>query len=99
MAAFQIEITEDARNDLSSYTAFERKTITSEIRDQLTYQPLVETRNRKPLRDNPIAPWELRVDKYRIFYEVDEHGRSVIIVAVGHKEHESLLIRGKKVEI
>ena len=99
MAAYQIEFTEDARTDLSSYTAFERKMIVSEIRDQLTHQPLVETRNRKPLRDNPIAPWELRVDKYRVFYEVDEHGRSVNIVAVGHKEHESLLIRGKKVEI
>jgi mRNA-degrading endonuclease RelE of RelBE toxin-antitoxin system len=59
----------------------------------------VETRNRKPLTDNPIAPWELRVDKYRVFYEVDEHGQSVRIVAVGHKEHEALLIRGKKVEI
>jgi hypothetical protein len=56
MAVYQIEITEDARTDMSSYTAFERKTITSEVRDQLTYQPSVETRDRKPLRDNPIAP-------------------------------------------
>jgi mRNA-degrading endonuclease RelE of RelBE toxin-antitoxin system len=99
MAAYQIEFTEDARTDLSYYTAFERKAIVSEIRDQLTYQPLIETRNRKPLRDNPIAPWELRVDKYRVFYEVDEHGRSVNIVAVGHKDHEALLIRGKKVAL
>jgi mRNA-degrading endonuclease RelE of RelBE toxin-antitoxin system len=99
MAAYQIEFTEDARTDLSFYTAFERKTIVSEIRDKLTYQPLVETRNCKPLRGNPIAPWELRVAKYRVFYEVDENGRSVNIVAVGHKDHEALLIRGKKVEI
>ena len=55
MAAYQIEVTEDARIDLSYYSAFERKVITSEIRVQLTHQPLIETRNRKPLRDNPIA--------------------------------------------
>jgi mRNA-degrading endonuclease RelE of RelBE toxin-antitoxin system len=68
MAAYQIEMTEDARTDLSYYTAFERKTIVSSIRDQLTHQPLVATRNRKPLRDHPIASWELRVDNFRVFY-------------------------------
>ncbi len=55
MAEFQIEITEEARTDLSCYTAFERKIIATAIRDQLTHQPLQETRNRKALRENPIA--------------------------------------------
>jgi len=99
MAAYQIEVTEDARTDLSYYTAFERKRITSEIRAQLTNQPSVATRNRKPLRDNPIARWELRVDKYRIFYEVDDDNQSVTIVATGHKDHEVLVIRGEKVQL
>ena len=34
----------------------------SEMREQLTHQPQVETRNRKLLRDNPVASWELRID-------------------------------------
>jgi len=60
---------------------------------------LVETKNRKSLRDNPIAPWELRIGKYRVFYEVNEPGQMVSIVSVGHKEHNVLLIGGKEVQI
>ncbi len=99
MAAFEVEITEDAKTDMSYYTAFERKTIVSAIKEQLIHTPLLATRNRKPLRDNPIAPWELRVDKFRVFYSADEDSRLVAIVAVGHKEHEQILIRAKKVNL
>jgi mRNA-degrading endonuclease RelE of RelBE toxin-antitoxin system len=99
MATYRIEMTEDAKADLSCYTAFERKLILSEIRGQLTHQPSVITRNRKALRENPIARWELRVDEFRVSYELDEESETVVIVAIGHKEHESLLIRGKKVQL
>jgi mRNA-degrading endonuclease RelE of RelBE toxin-antitoxin system len=99
MAVYQIEVSEDARTDLSYYSTFERKIITSEIRVQLAHQPQVETKNRKPVRDNPIASWELRVGKYRVFYEVAETVRIVAIVAVGHKEHNVLLVRGKEVKL
>ncbi len=99
MAAFIIEVTEEARDDLGFYTAAERKTIASDIRNQLSHQPMIETRNRKHLRDNPIARWELRSGKFRIFYEVDESAQSVVIISVGHKEHNKLYIRGKEVEI
>lgn len=79
--------------------AYERKTIVSAIRDQLTYQPMDATRNRKRLRDNPIARGELRVDKYRVFYEVREDSRLLTVIAVGHKDHESLFIRGARVKL
>ncbi|MGH9766726.1 MAG: type II toxin-antitoxin system RelE family toxin [Blastocatellia bacterium] len=42
---------------------------------------------------------ELRAGKFRIFYEVDESAKSVIIVSVGHKERNKLFIRGKEVGI
>jgi mRNA-degrading endonuclease RelE of RelBE toxin-antitoxin system len=99
MASYRIEVTEEAKIDLSHYTAFERKLIVSEIREQLTDQPLVETRNRKLLRDNPIAAWELRIGKYRVFYEVNNPAKMVGIVSVGHKEHNILFIRDKEVQI
>lgn len=99
MTKYQIEVTAEARTDLNYYTAFERKIITSEIRIQLTYQPLIETKNRKLLRDNPISSWELRVGKYRVFYEVNETAQKVTIMAVGHKEHNVILVRGKEVQI
>jgi mRNA-degrading endonuclease RelE of RelBE toxin-antitoxin system len=99
MAAYEIEVTEDAKLDLLYYSAFERKIIVSEIRAQLGDQPLVETKNRKPLRDNPLASWELRVGRYRVFYAVAKTVRVVAILAVGHKEHNVLLIRGKEVKL
>ena len=99
MAAYQIEVTEEAKIDLSYYTAFERKIITSAIREQLTYQPLVETKNRKPLRNNPVASWELRIDKFRVFYECEEMAQIVTIITVGHKEHNVLFVRGKEVKL
>jgi mRNA-degrading endonuclease RelE of RelBE toxin-antitoxin system len=69
------------------------------MRAQLSDLPAVETRNRKRLRDNPVARWELRSGHYRIFYEVDETARQVIIMAVGHKEHNRLFIRGQEVQL
>jgi mRNA-degrading endonuclease RelE of RelBE toxin-antitoxin system len=94
MAKYEIDITEEAKSDLSHYSAYERKIIVSESRSQLTHEPEVETKNRKRLRDNPIAKWELRVGRFRIFYDVTQ---TVTIVSVGHKEHNVLWVRGKEV--
>ena len=58
----------------------------------------IETRRRKRLRPNPIAPWELTIGRYRVFYEVPEAG-SVKLLALGHKAHNELFIRGRRVEI
>ena len=99
MAEFRIDLTEDAKLDLFHYPVFERKLITLEIRIQLSHQPLVATKNRKRLRTNPVASWELRVGKFRVFYEAEERSRQVTIVAVGHKEHEMLLVRGQEVKL
>ena len=54
------------------------------IEKQLTEQPEVETRNRKPMRPNPLAPWELRLGNIRVYYDIGEEG-IVKIRAVGIK--------------
>jgi hypothetical protein len=52
----------------------------------LVHQPLVETRNRRPVRPNPIAPWP-RIGDLRVSYEMqEEHDPLVTILAVGVKE-------------
>lgn len=62
--------------------------------------PLKETRNRKPLRPNLIAPWELRIGNLRAFYDVTlEHSNIVKILAVGYKEGNTLFIAGKAVKL
>ena len=47
---------------------------------------------------NPVSPWELRIDRFRVFYSIEE-GNEVKVIAVGHKEHNVLFIRGKKIEL
>lgn len=99
MNLYQIELTEEAKKDLFHYNAFVRKIIVSGIREQLSEQPGIETKNRKPLRGSTVAPWEVRIGKYRVFYTSDEMAKSVTVVSIGHKEHNELSIRGKKVEL
>jgi mRNA-degrading endonuclease RelE of RelBE toxin-antitoxin system len=96
---YKIEITEEAKIDLSFFKAYERKTILKNIKDQLSYEPQRETKNRKLLRENPIASYELRIRKYRVFYEVDKDVVTVGVVAVGWKKHNVLYIRGQEVII
>lgn len=56
------------------------------IEKHLTHEPLVETRNRKPMRPNPIAPWELRLGNFRVYYDVEEGDDGKVLVrAVGVK--------------
>ena len=87
-------------------TASDSSRLFDAIRKQLAHQPLVETRNRKPLRPNPIAPWELRVGSLRAFYEVrspeegvEPRGDVVYVLAVGKKERNVLRIAGEILEI
>lgn len=91
---FTIDLTDDALDDLRIFRKFEYQRILAAIEEQLTYQPDVETRNRKPLAPNELATWELRVDPFRIFYDVDYANALVIIIAVGKKEGNRLYIRG-----
>lgn len=95
----RIEVTEVAKLDMAVYRAADRKIILAGIREQLTHQPEAETKNRKRLRDNPVATWELRLGRFRVFYEVDAAADLVSVVSVGHKEHNAVWIRGQEVSL
>ncbi|MGH9845826.1 MAG: type II toxin-antitoxin system RelE family toxin [Blastocatellia bacterium] len=84
--------------------AIERKdhrSIRQAVDEQLTYTPDTVTRNRKPLEEPAPygAAWELRCgpkNRYRVFYEVDPEERAVLILAIGVKERNRLLIGGEE---
>ena len=95
---YRIELTEDAKADLNWFRVHERRIILDGIKANLSYEPLIETRHRKPLEENPLGSWELCVQKYRVFYDV-ERGDMVKIGVIGHKEHNTLYVRGQEVEI
>ena len=67
---------------------------------QLVHQPTVETRNRKPMRPNPVAPWELRIGNLRVYYDVEEEPEpTVFIRAVGIKERNRVRIGKEVIEL
>ena len=94
---FTIIIKPTAEGDILYYRVNEQRTIISGIKIHLLAQPDVASNRKKQLRLNTIAPWELRIDIYRIFYEL--HGAMIFVVAVGHKVHNKLYIRGKEVDL
>ena len=96
---YEIKITEDAKIDLSFFKKHEQKSILRHIQSQLEDEPLTPTKNKKPLRENPIASWELRMDQVRIFYDVKQEVVTVYVISVGKKEHNRLYIRGQEVEL
>ncbi|MGE0086556.1 MAG: type II toxin-antitoxin system RelE/ParE family toxin [Desulfococcaceae bacterium] len=96
---FIIKFTLNALRQLADLKKTDAKLIVDEIKKQLTYQPFEQTKNRKPLRRNPLSHWELRIDNCRIFYDSSEDENVVEIKAVGYKEHNRLFIDGKEFEI
>lgn len=95
---FSIELTDSAVEDIDYFRKSERLRIADGIELFLSIDADVETRRRKPMRPNPLGEWELRIDDFRVFYNV-EAGGVVKVTAVGRKEHNDLYIRGEKVEI
>jgi mRNA-degrading endonuclease RelE of RelBE toxin-antitoxin system len=74
------------------------------IEEQLRFEPNVETKNRKPLRQPApfAAQWEIRFgpeNRFRVLYDIDEEHRTVQIVAIGEKERQRLIVGGEEVEL
>lgn len=96
---FKLIFTKSALKDLTYFKKAEQVLITDSTEKQLAYEPLAETKNRKPLRTNELGEWELRIEKYRVFYDTDSEERSVKIKAVGWKKHNVLYIRNREFKL
>ena len=96
---FRIEITPAAVDDLRGLRTYDQKAILDAIEDQLLHEPGRMTRNRKKLRPNELAEWELRVKHFRVFYDADEISQEVRIVAVGMKRGNTLYIHGEEFQL
>jgi mRNA-degrading endonuclease RelE of RelBE toxin-antitoxin system len=83
---YDIEVGQSANGDIDYYDKFDQQIIVKAIIEYLQFDANIETRKKRQLRPNPIAPWELRIGRYRIFYEVTKK-QAVKVLAVGQKEH------------
>lgn len=89
---------------LESIDAKYDRLIREKIEEQLQYEPGVETKNRKPLRQPApyAAQWEIRFgpdNRFRVLYDIDEEHTEVQIVAIGEKQRDRLIIGGEEVEL
>lgn len=88
---YLIRLAFDALNDLRKFPAYHRRRILDEIERQLSHEPTSSTRNRK-LLVNLVPPWEaeppiweLRIEEFRVFYDVSEEEKTVYVRAMRRK--------------
>ena len=51
------------------------------------------------MRPNDLAEWELRLGKFRVFYDVEEQVKIVKVEAIGYKDGSQLFIHGEEYEL
>jgi mRNA-degrading endonuclease RelE of RelBE toxin-antitoxin system len=96
---FNIEFDPLALEDLRDVRVFDRRRIEQAIGEQLTHEPGVATRDRKPIVEGQasfshgLTLWELCVGDFRVFYNVIED--VVVVRAIRakppHKTTEQVL--------
>jgi hypothetical protein len=90
----------DTEEHLRTLTVRRRATVLDAVDEQLAYQPGTETRRRKPMRPNPLAPWELRVGNLRVYYGIRNDPKpTVMIRAVGLKLRGRVRIGRQEIEL
>ena len=97
---FEVRYADSAVEHLRGFSARERGLVLDTVIEQLSHEPTLPTRNRKLLRANPVAPWELRIADIRVYFDVAVTPEAIVTIrAVGRKERERVLIGGVEVEL
>lgn len=88
---YSIEYAKSVADDLDALRAFDRTRLLDRIDRQLTSEPARQTRNQKvvvglePPWEHEEPLWQLRIDEFRVFYDVDEPRKRVIVRAIRRK--------------
>jgi mRNA-degrading endonuclease RelE of RelBE toxin-antitoxin system len=97
---YRVEYSPDTEDHLRALTARQRAIVLDAVHEQLMHEPTVETRNPKPMRPNPAAPWELRIGNLRVYYDVEEQPEPVVYVrAVGIRQRNRVRIGKEAIEL
>lgn len=97
---YSIEYSPDSEDHLRVLTARQQRTILDSVDKQLSDQPTLETRNRKHMRPNPLAGWELRIGNLRVYYDVAEEPKQLVSInAVGIKDGNTVCIGGEVIDL
>ena|ERR1035438_3546852 len=98
--AYRLSFSRQSTDHLKGFCARDQRLLLEKIHTQLSYQPDVATRNRKLLRQNRLASWELRVGHFRVYYDISEGADQVVeIQAVGVKDRNVVTVGGEVYEL
>jgi mRNA-degrading endonuclease RelE of RelBE toxin-antitoxin system len=98
--AYRIEFSPEADEHVARLKAHQRTKLLDMIERQLISQPTIQTRQRRPLRPNPVAQYRLRIGELRVYYDVREAPeRLVIVKAVGIKVRDRVRVGGEEIEL
>lgn len=87
---YSVQFTPEAARQLRTLRAFERVKIADQCLRILSVNPMLTSKACiKRLRDDVFPPYRLRVDDYRVFYDVEEERQTVMIYAVIDKSEAS----------
>jgi mRNA-degrading endonuclease RelE of RelBE toxin-antitoxin system len=91
------KLKESIVDDLRWFDKKNERILLDEAERILAENPLAVSRNMKSLRPNRVAQRERRLfGKYRVLFNVDEEAREVVIVLIGEKRGEKLIVRGEE---
>ncbi len=96
---YRIAFSSNSLAHLQIFTAREQRIIRDAMIEQLSHEPNVPIRNRKEMRPNLTAIWELRIEDFRAYYDINEGEAIVDIRAVRVKEGNKVRIGGEIVEL
>lgn len=97
---FAIRYEDATEPELKTLRRYDLRRILDDVDEQLKVEPTTPSRRRKLLKGlkppwDEVGPvWQLRVGDYRVFYDVDEARREVVVRAVrwkGRKTTEEIL--------
>ena len=80
---YRIEFVDGAKADLGALRKTDRVTVLDRIERHLTHQPTLQGKSRiKRLRAGTFPPYRLRVEEFRVYYDVDEQRQVVVILGI-----------------
>jgi len=94
---YEIELFPEANDDLYSLKANPRAVIQDAIEEHLRHEPGKESKSRiKRLRGLSSPQYRLRVDEYRIYYDIT--GNTVEVIAVVSKAQSAIWLEREGVK-
>ena len=84
--AYNIRYTAVAEDDIGGLRAFDERKVLQGIEEHLARQPQRVSQSRIKAMEQPFwSQYRLRIDEFRVYYDVDEEGHAVNVLRVVRK--------------